>query len=56
MNQYETSSNDVLVNTRPLFSSTWLALFSVLLQHYNGRQIVVHARSETNHKKPSVLN
>lgn len=45
MNQRQTSNEKSQVNTRPLFSSTWLALFSVLRMHYNGEAVVTPARS-----------
>jgi len=46
MNRLDTSNEETMVNTRPLFSSAWLALFSVLRQHYNGENVVAPARSE----------
>ena len=46
MNHLDTSNEEAAVNTRPLFSSTWLALFSVLRQHYNGETVVAPVRSE----------
>lgn len=46
MNHPKTSNEESVVNTRPLFSSAWLALFSVLRQHYNGEMVVVPVRSE----------
>lgn len=46
MNHLETSNEETVVNTRPLFSSAWLALFSVLRQHYNGEIVVAPARSK----------
>lgn len=46
MYQPETSNEETVVNTRPLFSSAWLALFSVLRQHYNGETVVAPVRSE----------
>jgi hypothetical protein len=55
MKQFETN-NDVLVNTRPLFSSTWLALFTGLREHYRNRQVVVSTRPDTNNKKQSGVN
>jgi len=47
MNHVDTSSNEALISTRPLFSSTWLALFTVLRQHYIERQLAVHDRPES---------
>jgi hypothetical protein len=46
MNHPDTSNEETVVNTRPLFSSAWLALFSVLRQRYNGEVVVAPARSE----------
>jgi len=46
MYQPDTSDKETVVNTRPLFSSAWLALFSVLRQHYNGETVVARVRSE----------
>jgi len=45
MNHLETNDKKAAVNTRPLFSSTWLALFNVLRQHYNGETVVTPSRS-----------
>ena len=46
MNHPNTCNEETVVNTRPLFSSAWLALFSVLRQHYNGKIVVAPVRSE----------
>jgi hypothetical protein len=46
MNHIETRNDEAMVNTRPLFSSAWLALFSVLRQHYNGQSVLAVKRSE----------
>lgn len=46
MNQMNTRNDEAVVNTRPLFSSAWLALFSVLRQHYNGEGVASPTRSE----------
>ena len=51
-NHIETGNDDSLVNTRPLFSSTWLALFSVLRQHYHERHFTGQTRSESLQSKP----
>lgn len=37
MNHIEPSKNKNLVDSKPLFASTWLALFSVLRKNYNAR-------------------
>jgi len=53
------SNEETVVNTRPLFSSAWLALFSVLRQHYNGEMVLAPVRSErprTVRKKNPGLN
>lgn len=41
MNQLKTSSNEDLADTRPLFASTWMALFTVLRKNYNERHTFV---------------
>jgi len=41
MKHLETNSKEVLVDERPLFSSTWLALFTVLRKNYKARNIVI---------------
>ena len=46
MNHQDTSNEETVVITRPLFSSAWLALFSALRQHYNGKVVVAPVRSE----------
>jgi len=46
MKYRDTSNEETVVNTRPLFSSAWLALFSVLRQHYNGELVVAPSHSE----------
>lgn len=40
MNQFEPDKNEALVDSEPLFASTWLTLFSVLRRNYNERRIV----------------
>lgn len=56
MNHPDTRNEETVVKTRPLFSSAWLALFSVLRQHYNGETVVAPVRSErpraTREKRP----
>ena len=34
MNQYETNSSGVLVNTTPLFASVWMALFYIVRKNF----------------------
>jgi hypothetical protein len=50
MKHLETSSTEHMVHTRPLFSSAWLALFTVLRKNYNERHLVVSAKPEHLHK------
>jgi len=54
----KTSNDEAMVNTRPLFSSAWLALFSVLRQHYHGEKVVSPTRAErlrvTRRKNPGL--
>lgn len=38
MNHYKTDTNGALVNTTPLFASSWLALFYVLRESYVARR------------------
>jgi hypothetical protein len=40
MKHLETNSNQPLIIERPLFSSTWLALFTVLRKNYYERNVV----------------
>jgi len=40
MNNIETSNNKVMVNTRPMFASTWMVLFTELRRNYNERHLV----------------
>ena len=37
MKQLDSSSKQVMVDTRPLFSSVWLALFFEIRKNYNHR-------------------
>lgn len=45
MNQLKTSSNEDLLDTKPLFASTWMALFSVLRKNYNERHLEAPANT-----------
>jgi len=36
-----------MVDTRPLFASTWMALFTVLRKNYNERHLVVPSNTES---------
>ncbi|MDH3903850.1 MAG: hypothetical protein OES90_11580 [Xanthomonadales bacterium] len=40
MNDFKTSRNDVLVDTKPMFASTWIVLFNELRKNYNDRHLV----------------
>jgi len=40
MKPLETNSNHPLIIERPLFSSTWLALFTVLRKNYYERNVL----------------
>jgi hypothetical protein len=46
MNHLETSKTEDLESTRPMFSSTWLALFTVLRRNYNERHHVFPVKPE----------
>ncbi|MDX2427451.1 MAG: hypothetical protein QNK22_02070 [Xanthomonadales bacterium] len=40
MNKFETSSSKVLVDTKPMFASTWMVLFAELRRNYNEWHLV----------------
>jgi hypothetical protein len=40
MNNFKTSRNDVLVDTKPMFASTWMVLFTELRKNYTERHLV----------------
>ena len=46
MNSIEPSKNEVPLDSKPLFGSTWVALFSVLRKSYNERHIIDPADAE----------
>jgi len=46
MNQLNTSSNKDLADTKPLFASTWIALFTELRKNYNERNPDVSTNAE----------
>lgn len=50
MKHLETNHKEVLVNEKPLFSSTWVALFTVLRKNYKARNIVVATPDTVNLK------
>jgi len=47
MNQLNTSSNEGLADTKPLFGSIWIALFTELRKNYNERHLDVPANTES---------
>lgn len=49
MNRYKTDSNGALLATTPLFSSVWLALFSVIRRNFNERRLA--ATENTQNKQ-----
>ena len=58
MKHLKTNSKESLVGERPLFSSTWLALFTVLRKNYNERNLVATPDTEnstTAEKKQSEI-
>ena len=50
MKHLETNRKEVLVDEKPLFSSTWLALFTVLRKNYKQRNVVVATPDTVNLK------
>jgi len=46
MNDLKTSNNERLVDTRPLFASTWVALFTILRKNYHERHLAVPSNTE----------
>jgi hypothetical protein len=50
MKRFETSHKEILVDEKPLFSSTWLALFTVLRKNYKARHVVVATPDTVNLK------
>ncbi len=51
VNHTETSNDATLANSRPLFSSAWLELFTMLREHYAERHIAVPVNSEPPQEK-----
>ena len=51
-NHIENGDDDSLDNTRPLFSSAWLALFNELRHQYSERRLPVSTRPERVRPKP----
>jgi hypothetical protein len=45
MKKHEANTNEARVNTAPLFSSVWLALFNELRQQYIDRRLEVAANT-----------
>lgn len=50
MNRLETTNTEDMVYTRPLFSSTLLALFAVLRKNYHERHLADSEKSERAQK------
>jgi len=46
MNNFETRSNAVSVDTKPLFASTWIALYTVLRKNYTERQLAAQVNTD----------
>ena len=40
MTNFETSRNEGLIDTKPMFASTWMVLFTELRKNYTERHIV----------------
>ena len=51
MNHYDTNSDGALVNTAPLFASSWLALFYVLRETLIERRELARADKDSSHTK-----
>ena len=50
MKHLDTNHKEVLVDEKPLFSSTWLALFTVLRKNYMARHVVITTPDKVNLK------
>lgn len=46
MNNFETNRNEGLVDTKPMFASTWMVLFTELRKNYNERHLVEFENKE----------
>ena len=51
MNDYNTNSDGALVNTSPLFASSWLALFYVLRESLSERRELAKAVEDSSNTK-----
>jgi hypothetical protein len=40
MTHLETGNDEIRVDTKPLFASTWIALYDVLRKHYHQRHVI----------------
>ena len=40
MNNFKTNRNDVLIDSKPMFASTWMVLFTELRKNYNERNLI----------------
>jgi hypothetical protein len=47
MSSYESNSNTAMVETMPLFASSWLALFYMLRKNYTERRAINEQSDET---------
>ena len=46
MNQFDSNTNQALVNTIPLFASVWMALYYVLRRNFQERRLAAIERFE----------
>ena len=44
MNQFDSNTNQALVNTIPLFASVWMALYYVLRRNFQERRLAASER------------
>ena len=51
MRNIEPSNNKVLIDTRPMFASTWMALFTELRKNYNERHLIDPIDVDRTHLK-----
>jgi hypothetical protein len=48
MNSIEPSKNEVPVDSKPIFGSTWVSLFSTLRKNYTERHLIDTAEAENS--------
>jgi len=53
MNQLETSKDEVKLEPRPMFASTWITLYDELRKHYTGRHVMVSVNMDKCRAKES---